>query len=181
MKYLKIAAALIVTGLLVVGFYILWIGSGLIPVPDLGKTTVIDRKVYNPVYSASIEKAQARLVDARSRLVAPALSLALGIDGELVWAEAHGFADIPTMDPVKITTRFPIGSVSKSITAVAVSQLVEKGALNLDADIHTYVPDYPTQEYEITTRQLLSHQAGIRHYNLSLIPPVLSEAGLNRQ
>ncbi len=181
MKILKITATLIATGILVAGVSILWIGSGLTPVPDLGKTTVIDREVYNPTYSASIEKASAQLVDARVHLVAPALSLAVGVDGELVWAEAHGFANLSTMDPVKITTRFPIGSVSKSITAAAVSQLVETGAIDLDADIHTYVPGYPPQEYEITTRQLLSHQAGIRHYNLAFIPPVFSEMGLNRQ
>ena len=181
MKFLKITAVLIATGLLVAGVSILWIGSGLTPVPDLGKTTVIDQQVYNPAYAAPIEKARARLVDARVHLVAPALSLAVGVGGELIWAEAHGFSDLATMDPVKITTRFPIGSVSKSITAVAVSQLVETGAIDLDADIHTYVPDYPAQEYEITTRQLLSHQAGIRHYNLAFIPPVFSEMGLNRQ
>jgi CubicO group peptidase (beta-lactamase class C family) len=54
--------------------------------------------------------------------------------------------------------------VSKPITAVAVMQLVERGALELDAPIQRYVPEYPEKPSPITVRQLLCHQGGIRNW-----------------
>jgi CubicO group peptidase (beta-lactamase class C family) len=59
---------------------------------------------------------------------------------------------------------FRIGSVSKPLAAAGLMLLVEKGKVELDVDIHRYVPDFPDKGYPITTRQLAGHLAGIRHY-----------------
>lgn len=58
-------------------------------------------------------------------------------------------------------TPFVIGSVSKSFTALAIMQLVEAGAVELDAPVSTYLPEFAGQEAgPVTIRQLLSHTSG---------------------
>jgi serine beta-lactamase-like protein LACTB len=95
---------------------------------------------------------------------APGLSIAVAHDGKIIWSEGFGFADVAAKRPVTAQTLFRIGSVSKPITAAGLMLLVEKGAVDLDADIHRYVPDFPDKGQVITTRQLAGHLGGIRHY-----------------
>ena len=54
---------------------------------------------------------------------------------------------------------------SKPISATAVLQLWERGKLDLDAPVQKYCPAFPQKEWPITTRELLGHLGGIRHYN----------------
>ena len=112
-------------------------------------------------HAGAVEEAR-RL--ARALLVAenlPSLSVAVARDGAIVWAEAFGFADVDRRAPVTPLTRFRIGSVSKTLTAAAVALLYERGRVDLDAPVQTYVPDYPRKQWTITTRQLLGDVAGV--------------------
>ena len=93
----------------------------------------------------------------------PGLSLAVGIAGEIVWAEGFGWADIDERRPVTPQTLFRIGSVAKPMTATAVGLLRERGLLDLDTPVRDYVPSFPEKEWSVTTRQLMSHVAGVRH------------------
>ncbi|HEY9428297.1 MAG TPA: serine hydrolase domain-containing protein [Gemmatimonadaceae bacterium] len=121
---------------------------------------------------ASVADAQARAVDtARARVrewVAkdnlPGASVAVGIDGQIVWAEGFGWADLEQRVPVTSLTRFRIGSVSKPLTSVAVGLLYERGKVDLDAPVQKYVPSFPKKRWPISTRQLMGHVAGLRHY-----------------
>jgi len=86
--------------------------------------------------------------------------------GKVVWSKGFGFADRErgiAVDPGE--TEFRWASVCKSVTAVAAMQLVEKGQLDLDADVRTYVPEFPDKGVRITPRELLCHQGGIVHYS----------------
>ncbi len=94
----------------------------------------------------------------------PALSIAIGHNGKLVWARAMGVQNLETQAPVKLDTKFRIGSVSKAVTATAAAKLVDENVLNLDDNIRETVPYFPQKQYDITPRQLLTHTAGIRHY-----------------
>ena len=94
----------------------------------------------------------------------PGLSLAVGMAGEVVWAEGFGWADIDERRPVTPTTLFRIGSVAMPMTATAVGLLHERGLLDLDAPVRDYVPSFPEKEWSVTTRQLMGHVAGVRHY-----------------
>jgi serine beta-lactamase-like protein LACTB, mitochondrial len=94
----------------------------------------------------------------------PGLAVAVGRDGKIIWSEGFGFADLEAKKPVTTRTLFRIGSVSKPLTAAGLMLLVEKGKVDLDADILRYVPDFPDKGHSITTRQLAGHLAGIRHY-----------------
>ena len=94
----------------------------------------------------------------------PGLSLAVGMAGEVVWAEGFGWAHIEERRPVTPRTRFRIGGVAKPMTAAAVGLLLERGELDIDLPARHYVPSFPEKPWSFTTRQLMGHITGIRHY-----------------
>jgi len=96
----------------------------------------------------------------------PGLSVAYATDLELRWSKGFGLADVDQAVPAKAQTVYRLASVSKPITAVAVMQLVEKGKIDLDRPVQTYVPTFPRKPWEITARHLLPHVSGIRHYKI---------------
>lgn len=95
----------------------------------------------------------------------PSLSVAIGRNGAIVYARAFGLADIENSVPASTRTVYRIGSVSKTITATAVFQLVERGRLDLDAPVQQYCPSFPDKGARITSRLLLAHLGGVRDYN----------------
>jgi CubicO group peptidase (beta-lactamase class C family) len=99
----------------------------------------------------------------RSEAQAPAVSVAVVKDNQLVWAKGYGFADPANKVPARSDTRYRLASLTKCLTAVAVMQLAEEGEIDLDAPIQTYYPEYPAKQWTITPRQLLTHMAGVRH------------------
>lgn len=104
--------------------------------------------------------AQAMTQDSRT----PGLSVAVGVDGEIVWSEGFGYASVEQRVPVWEETKFRIGSISKPLTGAAIALLYEQGRLDLDAPVQRYVPTFPEKRWPITTRQIAGHLAGIRHY-----------------
>lgn len=92
------------------------------------------------------------------------LSVAIGVDGELVWERGFGLADLENQVSASEDTVYRLASLSKPITAAAVMQLAERGQLDLDAPIQRYVPDWPDKAWPLSARQLLCHQGGVRHY-----------------
>lgn len=92
----------------------------------------------------------------------PGLSLAVGMDDKIVWAEGFGWADIAERRPVTPQTSFRVGSVAQPMTATAVGLLLERGLVDLDAPVRDYVPGFPEKEWPVTTRQLMGHVAGVR-------------------
>jgi CubicO group peptidase (beta-lactamase class C family) len=95
---------------------------------------------------------------------APGVSVAVVLSGEHVWSEGFGLADLENNVPVTPQTLFRLASVSKSMTATAAMHLWEQGRLDLEAPIQKYCPAFPKKEWPISTRQLLGHLGGIRHY-----------------
>jgi CubicO group peptidase (beta-lactamase class C family) len=94
----------------------------------------------------------------------PSISAGVLKDGIIQWLDAKGQIDLETFTPAKPSSLYRIASITKAITAVAVMQLYEKGQINLDADINTYVPYFPQKKWKVTVRNLLNHTSGIRSY-----------------
>ncbi len=109
-----------------------------------------------------IEKAVSTFMSANS---VPGMGAALVLDGEPVWSAGFGMADLEDSAPATSSTLFRLGSLSKPITATALLQLWEHGKLDLDAPVQKYCPAFPQKEWPITSRELLGHLGGIRHYN----------------
>jgi CubicO group peptidase (beta-lactamase class C family) len=74
-----------------------------------------------------------------------------------------GYANVDAKQPVTPRTRFPIGSITKSMTALSLMQLVDAGKLDVQAPVRRYLPDFRIASHGIPIRvhQLLSHTAGI--------------------
>ncbi len=94
----------------------------------------------------------------------PAISIAISRDNRIVFARAYGLSDLESKVRANVESKFRLASVSKPITAVGVLQLAEAGKLDLDQAVQRYCPSFPEKQWPITTRQLLSHTAGVRHY-----------------
>jgi serine beta-lactamase-like protein LACTB, mitochondrial len=93
----------------------------------------------------------------------PGLSVAVGVAGDMVWAEGFGWADLERRVPVAPATRFRIGTASNVLTSAAVGLLLEQDRLNLDAEIQAYVPEFPKKQWPVTLRRLMAHAAGVRN------------------
>lgn len=95
----------------------------------------------------------------------PGASVAIVKDGKLVWARGFGYANLEHQVKAKASTAYRTASIAKTITATAVMQLVQQGRLDLDAPVQKYCIHFPKKRWVITTRQLLNHTSGIRHYH----------------
>jgi CubicO group peptidase (beta-lactamase class C family) len=94
----------------------------------------------------------------------PAVTVAVMTADRLVYSRAFGTADLENSVPATPETLIRTGSIAKPITAVAAMTLVESGKLDLDAPVQGYCAPFPPKQWPITTRELLSHTAGVRHY-----------------
>src|SRR5581483_6893790 len=91
-------------------------------------------------------------------------SIAVVENGEFEWASGFGFADLESNVPASEPTLFRLASISKSLSATGAMQLVQSGKLDLDAPVQKYCPAFPQKSAPITTRLVMGHLAGIRHY-----------------
>ncbi|WP_338897099.1 serine hydrolase domain-containing protein [Streptomyces sp. TG1A-60] len=98
-------------------------------------------------------------------------------EGRERWTGASGLADVDTGREVTPNMRHRVGSISKTFTAVAILQQVERGRVRLDAPVTDYVPElFDTSDTErergdaITVRMLLNHTSGIGDYILGAFP-----------
>ncbi|HWC17341.1 MAG TPA: serine hydrolase domain-containing protein [Terriglobales bacterium] len=94
----------------------------------------------------------------------PAMTVAVAWDGKVIYSKGFGIADVENGIPATAQTLIRTGSIAKPITATAALTLMEAGKLDLDAPVQKYCPAFPRKEPEVTTRELLTHTSGIRHY-----------------
>jgi CubicO group peptidase (beta-lactamase class C family) len=79
----------------------------------------------------------------------------------VIYAEAFGWSDLSSEVLATPRTLYPVGSISKSLTATAAGLLRERGRLDFDVPIQKYLPDFPPKKWPITTGQLMGHIAGV--------------------
>jgi serine beta-lactamase-like protein LACTB, mitochondrial len=114
--------------------------------------------------SAKLAKIDAAISTFMATTHVPGMAVAVVENGEYEWAEGFGVADLENNVPASEHTLFRLASISKSLTATAAMQLWERGQLDLEAPVQKYCPSFPEKPWPISTRQLLGHLAGIRHY-----------------
>ena len=100
----------------------------------------------------------------------PGISVAIvDTDTGFTWTQGFGFADIENEVYVNENSVYSVGSISKTLTAIAIMQLVEEGKINLDTPVVNYLPNFSTEPStmfggdsgKITPRMLLTHTSGI--------------------
>jgi len=109
------------------------------------KTLAIDRLIRSEMSARGIPGAQLTIVR----------------HNKIVFTGAYGQANIEAATPVTKQTIFPINSISKAMTGVAVMQLVEAGKLDLDAPLANYLRTLPESWKAVTVRQALTHTSGL--------------------
>ena len=95
----------------------------------------------------------------------PGASVSIVANGEVVWSQGYGLANVEKELPVTADTPFMIASISKAVAGAALMKAVEEGQFDLDDDINTLLPfavDNPQIEGEvITLRHLATHTSGL--------------------
>jgi serine beta-lactamase-like protein LACTB len=133
-------------------------------------------------YDAAIREGRDALQQMVDRGQAPGVGVAVAVRGEIVWSAGVGFADLAHRVPVGTDTRFGLGSISKTLTMAAAMRLVDRGVLDLDAPVETYLPDFPHRGRGVTVRRLAAHQSGlsdafaVKHYATTRAFPTLDSA-----
>jgi len=94
----------------------------------------------------------------------PGVTVLIRHQGEVIYHKGFGMANVEQgvkMEPGHV---FRIGSITKQFTACAILKLEEEGKLSLDDNVIKYLPDLPTEGYEISIEHLLTHTSGIQSY-----------------
>jgi len=100
----------------------------------------------------------------------PGAAIRVWRDGETIFSNTYGMANLAYGIPFEADTRTNIGSTSKQFTAFAVMLQAERGLLSLDDDIRDHVPELPEFEHTIRIEHLLTHTSGLREFlNLVLM------------
>lgn len=118
----------------------------------------------NQLPAETTKKIEEIIESEKMKLHIPGLSVAVAVDNQVRYAKGFGMADLENSVPAKVETRYRTASIAKSMTAVAVMQFVEQGKIDLDAPVQKYCTAFPEKQWPVTTRQLLGHLAGVRHY-----------------
>lgn len=96
--------------------------------------------------------------EAQSEQRIPSISAAAVGNGEVVWQEALGFADVEGVEAIP-DTQYRVGSITKTFTAAAVMQLRDAGELGLDDPLSKHVPE---ATHAPTLRRMLAHVSGLQ-------------------
>ncbi|MGH8242177.1 MAG: serine hydrolase domain-containing protein [Steroidobacteraceae bacterium] len=126
----------------------------LIALPAHADLAAIVAATVDPIIEAELEAS-----------AVPGAAFVFVHGGRIVYARGYGVADLASgavVDPAR--TVWPIASISKAVTAMAVLQLVDEGRVDLDTDINRYLRrlQVPAQGYPpLTLRHLLSHTGGL--------------------
>src|SRR5215212_1788343 len=143
-------------------------GAALGPTVALGLPSTT-RAAAQPIAGAAPVRATHDRVDGyvQERMAAwsiPGLALAIVEDGGVSLTRGHGLADREQVRPMTPQTPVALGSTTKPLTATAMMQLAEAGAVELDAPVTRYLPWFTLDDpraASITVRQLLSNTSGI--------------------
>jgi CubicO group peptidase (beta-lactamase class C family) len=123
-----------------------------------------------PSFKPLVDRKRKAIRDAIAKLGIPGAAVALVYQGKPVWVEGFGVTDRAPARPVDEHTIFSVQSTSKNFTATAVLLAVQRGLLDLDEPITTYLPEFSVHsrfesdpQKKMTLRLLLSHRAGFTH------------------
>ena len=121
-----------------------------------------------PAAHAVTQDARAERVDALfaawDTRETPGAVVAVIKDGDFLYQQAYGMADLERDVPLSTRSIFDIASISKQFVAFSILLLQDQGKLALDDDIRTYLPEFPDYGQTITLRHMIHHTSGIRDY-----------------
>src|SRR5438132_390099 len=100
----------------------------------------------------------------------PGVALAVVQDGKVIYAKGYGYRDLEQKLPVTTATLFPIGSITKSFTALTFAILKSEGKVDWDKPVRSYLPEFqmndPVASEQATPRDLFAHRTGLPRHDL---------------
>ncbi|AWC33637.1 serine hydrolase domain-containing protein [Bacillus cytotoxicus] len=78
----------------------------------------------------------------------------------IILNKGYGYADVQKKIENTPQTKYRIGSITKTVVATSILQLQEQGKLNIQDNVHTYIPSFPADK-NITLYHLLTHTSGL--------------------
>jgi CubicO group peptidase (beta-lactamase class C family) len=123
-----------------------------------------------PDLRSLIDPERGRIREAMAREDIPGVAVCLIHDGKPAWIEGFGVTDGTSKRAINPDTIFSIQSTSKHFTATAIMLAVQRGILDLDEPITSWLPDFTVQsrfesapQKKMTLRLLLGNRAGFTH------------------
>lgn len=92
----------------------------------------------------------------------PSLSVAVLVDGKVIFSEALGYADIELKIPATSETQYSVGSIAKPMTTIALGRLIDSEVISVNSEVGDFV-SLPTTYHHIKIGQLASHTGGVPH------------------
>lgn len=130
--------------------------------PDAQNIPSLTNSPSLPKWAGAAEQSRRIVRASMSENNLAGISVAVGIDGEIVWAEGFGFADVESRFPVTPNHRFRTGTASIVFTSAAIGLLLDEGRLKLDDEVQKYVPEFPAKQWPVTIRQVMGQVAGFK-------------------
>ena len=130
-----------------------------------------------PIVRIAGDETRGRMAERLAHYACPGVSVAVLEDGALAFQAGYGRLERDGDRAVQADSVFAGASISKPVTAALVMQQVERGKLDLDADVNRYlsawkVPENShTRAHPVTLRHLLSHRAGTTVHGFGGFPP----------
>ena len=105
------------------------------------------------------------LLQAYNKPDSPGFSIGIVENGQLIYSQGIGFANIETGKENSGNGIFGVASIAKQFTAACAWSLIKEGRISLDDDIRKYIPEFPSYGKPILVRHILNHTTGIRNYH----------------
>ena len=100
----------------------------------------------------------------------PGVAIAVVQDSKVIYAKGYGYRDVEKKLPVTTGTLFPIGSITKSFTALTFAILKDEGKVDWDQPVRSYLPEFEMNDVVAsegaTPRDLFSHRTGLPRHDL---------------
>jgi CubicO group peptidase (beta-lactamase class C family) len=103
-----------------------------------------------------------RVFAAWSATDGPGCAVGVARNGQVVFENGYGMANLELDAPITPASIFHVASVSKQFTAMAIALLARDGKLSLDDDVRKHITELPDYGHRITIRHLLNHTSGLR-------------------
>ncbi len=127
-------------------------------------TSICSAAAAGPANLQSISAAVEHVYRDLERTDGPGCAVGFARDGKLIYQRQFGMANLEHDIPILAGTVFRVGSTTKQFVATSIALLSLQGKLDLDADIHTILPDLPDYGTPVTIRQMINHSSGIPDY-----------------
>lgn len=121
----------------------------------------------SPPFSEAVLRIDARLSERAREEGIPGMAAGIVCGDALAWSAGYGVSGLDDSLPVTPATRFRIASVTKLLTATAILQLRDAGALDLDDPVRLHLPWFlmgrgpDVGDTPVTIRHLLTHTGGL--------------------